>query len=168
VKEIVVGYDSSEESQRAVTRAAEVAEAFSSHLVVVSVTKPMPEETTPILEQAPSASMIVPGAAPPIAVPAGDTPAPRELEVERSPTTGDLAERQLEHARLAVAGHSVNVEFVSALGDIADRVLDVAQDRDSDLIVVGSRERGFFERMFSTPVDEEVARNADADVLLVH
>jgi len=168
MKEIVVGYDSSEEAGRAVARAAEVADAFSSHLVVVSVTKPAPEPASPPLEAAPSGSMIVPGAAVPIAVPAGDSPPESELGVERSPSTNALAERQLEHARLALADRSVDVEFVSELGDVAERVLDVAQSRQSDLIVVGSREHGFFERLFSTPVDEAVARRAETDVLLVH
>ena len=82
MKEIVVGYDSSEEAGRAVARAAEVADAFSSHLVVVSVTKPAPEPASPPLEAAPSGSMIVPGAAVPIAVPAGDSPPESELGVE--------------------------------------------------------------------------------------
>src|SRR5439155_1450472 len=104
----------------------------------------------------------------PSAVPAGDSPPESELGVERSPSTDALAERQLEHARLALADRSVDVEFVSELGDVAERVLDVAQSRQSDLIVVGSREHGFFERLFSTPVDEAVARRAETDVLLVH
>ncbi len=43
-----------------------------------------------------------------------------------------------------------------------------ADQRDADLIVVGSRERGFLERLLGRSVDEAVARRAERDVLLVH
>jgi nucleotide-binding universal stress UspA family protein len=43
----------------------------------------------------------------------------------------------------------------------------VADQRDADLIVVGSRERGFLERLLGRSVDEAVARRAERDVLLV-
>jgi nucleotide-binding universal stress UspA family protein len=54
------------------------------------------------------------------------------------------------------------------VGDPVERLLEVAHQRDADLIVVGSRERGFLERLLGHGVDEAVARRADRDVLLVH
>jgi nucleotide-binding universal stress UspA family protein len=46
-------------------------------------------------------------------------------------------------------------------------LIDVADERDADLIVVGSREHGFLERLLARPVEEAVAQRAERDVLLV-
>jgi nucleotide-binding universal stress UspA family protein len=166
MQNIIVGYDGSEESERAVRRGADIAEAFSSHLVVVSVTKPTP--VTPALAELAPSPVVMPGAAGPVAVATVDRPTPTEVELEQVPSADELAERQLERARTTLSGRSIDAEFVSELGDTAERLLDVAEHRSSDLIVVGCRDHGFFERLFSRPVDETVARRADSDVLLVH
>jgi nucleotide-binding universal stress UspA family protein len=68
MKEIIVGYDGSQEAERAIARAADVAEAFASHLIVVSVTQPT-VATSRALEAAISSPMVAPGAAGPVAVP---------------------------------------------------------------------------------------------------
>ena len=44
----------------------------------------------------------------------------------------------------------------------------MAEQRDADLIVVGSREHGFLDRLLGRSVDESVARRSERDVLLVH
>src|SRR5262249_49875640 len=43
-----------------------------------------------------------------------------------------------------------------------------ADERDADLLVVGSREHGLLERLLARSVEEAVARRAGRDVLLVH
>ena len=80
----------------------------------------------------------------------------------------ELARRQLEQARMSLASRGVEADYVVEVGDPVERLLDVADRRDADLIVVGSRERGFLERLLGHPVDQAVARRADRDVLLVH
>jgi nucleotide-binding universal stress UspA family protein len=80
----------------------------------------------------------------------------------------ELAERQLERARRALLGRSVDADYVVEFGDPAERLLELAEQRGADLIVVGSREHGFLERLLSRPVDESVARRSERDVLLVH
>jgi nucleotide-binding universal stress UspA family protein len=41
-------------------------------------------------------------------------------------------------------------------------------EREADLIVVGSREHSFLDRLLGRHVDEAVAAHAGCDVLLVH
>jgi nucleotide-binding universal stress UspA family protein len=158
VKTIVVGYDGSDAAERALRRAAELAEAFSARLLVVSVGGST-HAPAPIAELAP---VPVPG---PIA-PGGTVPPPQPTTA--APEPDELARRQLERARAGLAGRSVDADYVVELGDPAERLLELAEQRDADLIVVGSREHGFLGRLLSPPVDESVARRSERDVLLVH
>ncbi len=159
---IVVGYDGSQGAERALARAADIAEAFSAPLAVVcvetaSVPTPMSEPVGPVL---------IPGGAsgpvPAVPFPGGQAP-------ERGPQQPEeVARRHLEHARTALAGRKVQAEYVAEVGDAADRLLDVAEQHDADLIVVGSREHGFLDRLLGSTVDETLARRAGRDVMLVH
>ena len=54
------------------------------------------------------------------------------------------------------------------MGDAADAILELAEQRGADLIVVGTREPGFFERLFGHSVSGSVQRHAHCDVLIVH
>jgi nucleotide-binding universal stress UspA family protein len=69
---------------------------------------------------------------------------------------------------MSLARRTAETEYVVELGDPAERLLEVADRCDADLIVVGSREHGFLERLLGRPVDEAVARRSERDVLLVH
>jgi nucleotide-binding universal stress UspA family protein len=160
MKTIVVGYDGSDAAERALERAAEIAEAFSARLVVASVSGPAP---IPALEQ--TAELAAPGVAGPIAA-GGTVPLPQPAPA--APEPEELARRQLERARMSLTGRQVETEYVVELGDPAERLLEVAEQRNADLIVVGSREHGFLERLLARPVDEAVARRSERDVLLVH
>jgi nucleotide-binding universal stress UspA family protein len=164
MKTIVVGYDGSDAAERALDRAAEIADAFSGGLVVVSVSRsgyaPAPASA---LESSPE--LVPPAVAGPVA-PAGTVPLPEPPPA--GPEPEELARRQLERARMALASRKVGAEYAVELGDPAERLLEVADQRDADLIVVGSREHGFLERLLGRSVDEAVARRAERDVLLVH
>jgi nucleotide-binding universal stress UspA family protein len=164
VSEIVVGYDGSAEAEHALARAADFAEALSARLVVISVSKS--SEPAPTL--APAGPAVSAGTGMIVPVLPGDTVPPSEAEIERLSRPAELAYRQLEEARTALASREVEAEFVAEEGEMAERLLAVAEHRDADLIVVGSREHGFLDRLLGRPVDEAVARRADRDVLLVH
>jgi nucleotide-binding universal stress UspA family protein len=158
MKTIVVGYDESDGAERALRRAAETAEAFSARLIVVSVSRPA-YVPAPVTAFEPSTELVPPAVAGPVAT-AGTVPPP---EPASPPEPEELA-----RARMSVASRKVDAEYVVELGDPAERLLEVADERDADLIVVGSREHGFVERLLGRPVDEVVARRSGRDVLLVH
>ena len=164
MQKIVVGYDGSDAAERALRRAAEIAEAYSARLVVVSVERSSYVPAS-ALEPAAAAEMVPPAVAGPVA-PGGTVPLPPTAPP--SPEPEELARRQLERARMSLAGRNIKADYVVELGDPAERLLELADKRDADLIVVGSREHGFVERLLGRPVDEAVARRSDRDVLLVH
>ncbi len=158
---IVVGYDGSQGAERALARAADIAEAFGAPLVVVcvettSVPTPMSEPVGPVL---------IPGGA---SGPVPAVPFPESQAPARVPQPEELARRHLEHARTGLAGRKVQAEYIAEVGNAADRLLDVAEQHDADLIVVGSREHGFLDRLLGSTVDETLARRAGRDVMLVH
>jgi nucleotide-binding universal stress UspA family protein len=163
MRTIVVGFSGSEQAARALARAAEIAEGCSAGLVVVSVSKSRPIAIPVSVLEPDSVFVPSPAGGP---MPAGETVL--LPEVEPAPDPKDLARRQLERARMALAGRSVEAEYVAEVGAPAERLLEVAEERDADLIVVGSREHGFLERLAGRAVDETVARRSDRDVLLVH
>ena len=152
MKTIVVGYDASGGAERALDRAAELAEALAARLVVVSVSEaPLPPSAPGL---GPTGPMLVPG---------GTTPF---TEPESNPK--ELAQRRLEQARSRLASRSVDADYVAEVGSPAERLLAVADERDAELIVVGSGDHGLLERLIAQPVEEAVARRAGRDVLIVH
>jgi nucleotide-binding universal stress UspA family protein len=54
------------------------------------------------------------------------------------------------------------------VGAAANEIVDVAEERDADLIVVGTHEPGFLDRLLAGSVSQGVARRAHCDVLIVH
>jgi nucleotide-binding universal stress UspA family protein len=147
MKTIAVGYDGSGASKRALERAADFAEALKAKLLVVSVAEMIPTAADPAF----------PGDAMGLAS-AATTPIPDEAE----------ARRELHDAQSILSGRGVDVEYVEVVGDPADGIVDEAEARKADLIVVGTRHPGFLERMFGGDVGEAVSRRSSRDVLIVH
>jgi nucleotide-binding universal stress UspA family protein len=138
MKTIVVGYDASEPANRALERAAQLAEAFSAKLIVTSV--------------APVAIPAVRGTYGPI----DPTDTPQDHE------------RELVQAQQRLQGRNVTAQYQVALGEPAETIVQVAEALGADLIVVGTREPGLIQRLLGQSVSEEVQRRAHCDVLIVH
>jgi nucleotide-binding universal stress UspA family protein len=153
MRTIVVGYDGTGESERALARAAELARALTARLIVVSVGR---------VQLVITADSVLPAGATGVPVPIEPRPVPPQ------PDEPDEAAILRDRARGLLAQHDVDVEYVSELGDPAERLLEVADEREADMIVVGSRERSFIERLLGGAIDEKLARKAHRDVLLVH
>jgi nucleotide-binding universal stress UspA family protein len=82
--------------------------------------------------------------------------------------TDRIAVERLEQARGYLQERGLDAELVPTKGTPADAILRLAQERDVDLIVVGSRHKRFFERLVEGSVNENVLRRAGCDVLVVY
>ena len=163
MKTIVAGYDGSEQGERALARAAELAQPVEAKLVVVSVARsPGIAAVEAVLEPADPA--LAPTPVGPMTMGA---PLPPPV---RAPEPREPAEEQLllERARSFLVPRRLEADYVAESGDPAERLLQVADERDADLIVVGRGEHGLLERLLGRAVDEKLARHADRDLLLVH
>jgi nucleotide-binding universal stress UspA family protein len=149
MKTIVVGYDGSDSADRALARAAEVARAFSAKLVVVTVAE-LPPYVPPY------------AAGPETGLTAMPIDEPVLADVDPEEIVGGV----LERAKGRLAGADAEYEARSGAAD--DALIEVADERHADLIVVGTREPGFLARIFEGSVSRDLAKRAHCDVLIVH
>jgi nucleotide-binding universal stress UspA family protein len=127
VRKIVLAYNDTLDSDRALERTAELATFYEADVVVTSV--------VPVL-----------------------------VGTGQSPDVGP--ELRLAGARLHELG--IEAELVEAGGDVAEAIVEVAESRGADLIVVGTREPSEVERLLGYSVSDGVQRRARCDVLIVH
>jgi nucleotide-binding universal stress UspA family protein len=150
---ILVGYDGTTPAERALRRAAEFARTFKARVVVVSVAAP-------------------PSAAETRAAGAFGLYSYYPTTAEQLDQTVRLDEETWRHHRERVealfADAAVDVEFAGVAGEPVRELVEAAEKRNADLIVVGTREPGFLERLLGGSVSEGVARRARCDVLIVH
>jgi nucleotide-binding universal stress UspA family protein len=78
------------------------------------------------------------------------------------------AQRKLDEARRHLAGRDLPIEFVPIVGPPGESIVRLADERRAELIVVGTRKKGFVERLVEGSVNQEVLRRASCDVLVVH
>ena len=142
-RSIVVGTDGSETAGKAVAEAIDLAKALSASICLVSAYEPVPKAR--LREEA------------------RQTPAdlqwmvnPRE-EVDE--TLSDAADR--------VRDAGVDVETFAREGDPADAILDVAEERGADLIVVGNKGMTGARRFLLGSVPNRVSHHAPCSVLII-
>jgi nucleotide-binding universal stress UspA family protein len=73
----------------------------------------------------------------------------------------------LEDAYERLAGRGVRVQAERAVGDPADRIIDEAERRHADLVVVGSHGKSLRERLRLGSVSAKVIKDARCAVLVV-
>ena len=136
MKTIIVGYDDTEPAKRALERAADLAGAFGSRLIVTSVVEVM------------------------------TSAAPRSIGTDPQDAGGH--EAQLAAAKAFLTGRGIDADYIEALGHPAESIVEAAVERGADMIIVGTREPGFAQRLLGNSVSDAVAHRAHCDVLIVH
>ena len=74
---------------------------------------------------------------------------------------------ELEEVREIMAEAGVNAEFITIIGNPAAEILDTAESRGVELIVVGRRGRNAVSRFLLGSVADRVVEHAICDVLVV-
>ena len=142
---IVCGVDGSPDSQDALRVAARLADRLQLRLVAAHVAEPA----------------YVPSAA---AAPFGGM-AGRDAVMEEVQSQEEAAERLLEE--VVAAGGLVGAERRAGIGVPAERLADIADEEEAELIVVGSRGRGAFKAAFLGSVSNSLVGVARCPVLIV-
>jgi nucleotide-binding universal stress UspA family protein len=148
IKTILVGYDGTRSAERALDRAAQIAGAFGGTVVVISVVAPEPVDTSGAFGLMPY-STYEPGRIDPRADEA-------VWQQHRDEVESYLGKAGVEH------------KFIGVVGEPVGEIVDAAAALHADLIVVGTKEPGFLERLLGGSISQGVARHAGCDVLIVH
>jgi nucleotide-binding universal stress UspA family protein len=142
---IVVGYDDSESSQRALERALAEAKTSGWELIIVSVVEmpfdPEGPQNFGTLDDSP-ARMI-----------------PLVLPPELEPVIARAKDRAAEEG--------IEADYLWAVGDPATVIVDAARERKASLVVLGSHHHGFMSKLFGVDVAAEVKRELGADAVVV-
>jgi len=143
IKSIVVGTDGSETAQKAVTEAVELARELGARVDLVSAYEPVSNQR--LREEARQ----VPG----------------DLQWMVNPL--EDVEETLATAAEEVRSAGVKCETFAREGDPADAILDVAEERGSDLIVVGNKGMTGAKRFLLGSVPNKVSHHAPCSVLII-
>ena len=140
---IVVGTDGSETAKVAVKQAADLARKVGARIDVVSAYEPVP---------------------------------PSRLREERQEVPSDMAhtvrptedvEALLSETASQVAKDGIEVATYARQGDPADAILDVAEEQNADLIIVGNKGMTGAKRFLLGSVPNKVSHHAPCSVLII-
>ena len=144
---IVCGVDGSHDSRAALDVAARLSDRLGSRLVVAHVAEPA---HVPYAAAAPFGGMGVAG--------------PRAV-LDEAESQEEAAERLLE--RVVGSAGLADAERRAAVGLPAERLADLADEEEAELIVVGSRGRGALKSAFLGSVSNSLVGVARCPVLIV-
>ena len=137
-KTIVVGTDGSHTAAKAVAEAIEQAKLLGATLHVVSVFDA--------------------GKEPPADLAGGDPP-------KRGPA--DAVETLLDDIRFTASAAGIAYKTHARVGDPAEALLEVAEEQDADLIIVGNKGMAGVKRFLLGNVPNKVSHHAPCSVLIV-
>ena len=142
-RSIVVGTDGSETAEKAVRQATELAGSVGASLHLVSAYSPVPDARLREERQG----------------------APEDIQWSINPR--EDVEETLRLASEKVQEAGVKVETYSREGDPADAILDVAEEKDADLIVVGNKGMTGAKRFLLGSVPNKVSHHAPCSVMII-
>ena len=142
-RSIVVGTDGSETSGKAVAAAVQLAKLCGAPLHLVCAYEPVPKGR--LREEA--------------------RQAPEDMQWMINPR--EDVDATLSDAADEVREAGVEVETFAREGDPADAILDVAEERDADLIIVGNKGMTGAKRFLLGSVPNKVSHHAPCSVLTI-
>jgi nucleotide-binding universal stress UspA family protein len=140
---IVVGTDGSDTAREAVRQATELAAAVGARIELVSAYEPAPNAAP-----AHGARLVSEG-------------------LEWSVRARDDVEAMLRAAADGIEAAGVPVATYARQGDPADAILDVAEERRADLVVVGNKGLTGAKRFLLGSVPNKVSHHAPCSVLII-
>ena len=140
---IVVGTDGSDTARQAVREAVELAKQVGASLSIVSAFEPVSNQR---LRQE-------------------QRQTPEDMQWMVNPR--EDVDATLREASEEVEGAGIKVETCAREGDPADAILDVAEERGADLIVVGNKGMTGAKRFLLGSVPNKVSHHAPCSVLIV-
>jgi nucleotide-binding universal stress UspA family protein len=140
---IVLGTDGSATAKKAVHEATELAKLLGATIDLVSAYEPVPAQR--------------------LRAEARDVPD----DVSWMVNPREDVEATLKEAAEEVKAAGVTVETFAREGDPADAILDVAEERGADLIVVGNRGMTGAKRFLLGSVPNKVSHHAPCSVLII-
>ena len=142
-RSIVVGTDGSETAHKAVDAAIELARLSGARLELVSAYEPVPAQR----------------------LRAEARQVPADLQWMVNPR--EDVDATLEQASEVAKASGVEVETFARQGDPADSILDVAEETDADLIVVGNKGMTGARRFLLGSVPNKVSHHAPCSVMII-
>jgi nucleotide-binding universal stress UspA family protein len=142
-RSIVVGTDGSQTASEAVRQAVELAKDIGARIQLVSAYEPVPSSR--LREE--------------------KRDAPEDLQWMVNPR--EEVDQTLSEAADIVNESGLDVETFARQGDPADAILDVAEETDADLIVVGNKGMTGAKRFLLGSVPNKVSHHAPCSVLII-
>jgi nucleotide-binding universal stress UspA family protein len=142
-RSIVVGTDGSDTAAQAVRQAVDLAGAVGAKLELVSAYSPVSQQR--LSEER--------------------RQAPEDLQWAINPR--EDVDATLEAAAAIARDAGVEVEVYPRQGDPADAILDVAEEREADLIIVGNKGMTGAKRFLLGSVPNKVSHHAPCSVLII-
>jgi len=142
-KSIVVGTDGSDTATQAVRQAIDLAVAVGAKLELVSAYEPVPAHRLSDERR----------------------DAPEDLQWAIHPR--EDVDATLEAAATVAREAGVEVGLYTRQGDPADAILDIAEEREADLIIVGNKGMTGAKRFLIGSVPNKVSHHAPCSVLII-
>jgi nucleotide-binding universal stress UspA family protein len=142
-KSIVVGTDGSDTAGQAVRQAVDLAKSIGAKVELVSAYEPVSSQR--LSEER--------------------RQAPEDLQWTINPR--EDVDATLEAAAEVARSEGVEVTIYARQGDPADAILDVAEEQDADLIIVGNKGMTGAKRFLLGSVPNKVSHHAPCSVLII-